>query len=232
MAELPEMAALAPNEAMVEAHGFAAMLLKASPAEMRFGQRIKSVLCSNGRVNGVATRGGEIAADGVVVAAGSPTPAILASLGINFEINAPAGLLVTTNILGKQLNHINLGPAAHVRQLQDGRLLAGADFVGTFDPLEPANSARALVNKLQDLFGAPQLALENHVIGFRPTPLDGFPAIGPVQGFAGLYVVVSHSGVTLAPALGEMAADEIMYGERHPLLAPYRFDRFANMPPS
>lgn len=111
-------------------------------------------------------------------------------------------------------------------------VVIGAGIVGTFDRLEPANSAKALVKKLQNLFGAPQLVLENYVIGFRPTPLDGFPAIGPVQGFAGLYVVVSHSGVTLALALGEMAADEIMYGERHPLLAPCRFDRFVNMPPS
>ena len=35
-----------------------------------------------------------------------------------------------------------------------------------------------------------------------PTPADGFPAIGRPQGRQGLYTIVTHSGVTLAPALG------------------------------
>ena len=44
---------------------------------------------------------------------------------------------------------------------------------------------------------------------------------------AGLYIAVMHSGVTLAPAVGLFAADEILAGRRDPLLAPYGPARFA-----
>merc|ERR1712070_616066 len=46
----------------------------------------------------------------------------------------------------------------------------------------------------------------------KPVPLDG----RPIQGFVGqgrrLYVSVTHSGVTLAPLLGHLAALEIAEG--------------------
>jgi glycine/D-amino acid oxidase-like deaminating enzyme len=37
----------------------------------------------------------------------------------------------------------------------------------------------------------------------------------------GLYVAIMHSGVTLAPAIGRFAAEEILSGQRDPLLALY-----------
>jgi len=61
----------------------------------------------------------------------------------------------------------------------------------------------------------------------RPMPEDGFPAVGFVPGPEGLYVAVMHSGVTLAPAIGRFAAEEILDGARIDLLAPYRPSRFA-----
>ncbi|MGO4842863.1 FAD-binding oxidoreductase, partial [Rhizobiaceae sp. 2RAB30] len=45
-------------------------------------------------------------------------------------------------------------------------------------------------------------------------------------GLNGVYVAVMHSGVTLAPAVGLFAAEEILSGRRDPLLAPYGADRF------
>ncbi|MBC8035894.1 MAG: FAD-binding oxidoreductase, partial [Rhizobiales bacterium] len=41
----------------------------------------------------------------------------------------------------------------------------------------------------------------------------------------GLYVAVTHSGVTLAPAIGLFAARELLEGRRDPLLASYGPDR-------
>ena len=63
-------------------------------------------------------------------------------------------------------------------------------------------------------------------LGFRPMPLDGYPVVGAIPGAAGLYVVVTHSGVTLAPILGESVTREILAGERVDSLAPYRPERF------
>jgi glycine/D-amino acid oxidase-like deaminating enzyme len=41
----------------------------------------------------------------------------------------------------------------------------------------------------------------------------------------GLYICATHSGITLAPALGAMGAQEILTGHRHILLLPFAPDR-------
>ena len=64
-------------------------------------------------------------------------------------------------------------------------------------------------------------------IGVRPVPADDCAIIGPVSGVRGLYVIVTHSGVTLGPYLGRLAAEELATGKMPEQLAPFRFDRFA-----
>ncbi|HVC82377.1 MAG TPA: hypothetical protein VNL35_17965 [Chloroflexota bacterium] len=49
--------------------------------------------------------------------------------------------------------------------------------------------------------------------------------MGWMPGIAGLYVIVTHSGVTLAPILAELATREV-HGSSEALLAPFRPDRF------
>ena len=43
---------------------------------------------------------------------------------------------------------------------------------------------------------------------------------------SGLYIVVMHSGITLAPAVGRFVADELLNGRRDALLAPFGIERF------
>jgi len=52
----------------------------------------------------------------------------------------------------------------------------------------------------------------------RTHPVDGLPVIGWV---GGVYAVVAHSGVTLAPLLAELAARDLL-GDEDPRLAPFR----------
>ena len=47
-----------------------------------------------------------------------------------------------------------------------------------------------------------------------------------MPGVAGFYVAVTHSGVTLAPLVGQLVAQEVTTGESSPLLAEYRIERF------
>ena len=63
-------------------------------------------------------------------------------------------------------------------------------------------------------------------IGVRALPADGKPAIGPIGGLAGYYVAVTHSGVTLAPFLGQLITEEILSGKERNELAAFRPDRF------
>ena len=78
--------------------------------------------------------------------------------------------------------------------------------------------------KLQD---AP---LEGASIGWRPLPLDGHPVLGPAPARPDVYIAIMHSGVTLAPLAGRLAAEEVINGASHDLLSPYRADRqFSNV---
>ena len=72
---------------------------------------------------------------------------------------------------------------------------------------------------------------ERVTLGHRVMPLDEYPVIGfSGEGFSdecpNLYIAATHSGVTLAPLIGELAAIEIL--DRAPVdaLAPYRASRF------
>jgi glycine/D-amino acid oxidase-like deaminating enzyme len=51
------------------------------------------------------------------------------------------------------------------------------------------------------------------------------PLLGRAVGLDGLYVAVTHSGITLAPAVGSMVAEEIVTGRRHPFLEPFGLAR-------
>ena len=76
------------------------------------------------------------------------------------------------------------------------------------------------------LTGAPQLPAAANGNGPKPVPGDGEPVLGQLGDIGGLYVAFTHSGATLAIIVGELLAYEIMTGQLHPLLTPFRPERF------
>ena len=64
-------------------------------------------------------------------------------------------------------------------------------------------------------------------LAWRAMPADRLPIVGPLPWLGSLYLAVSHSGVTLAPALGRLVAKEVAEGTADGLLAPFRPGRFA-----
>ena len=66
-------------------------------------------------------------------------------------------------------------------------------------------------------------------VGQRVIPADGHTIAGPSPDQPWLYVVATHSGITLAPFLGEAVADEVNGIERAEL-ASFRLDRFTREP--
>ena len=116
-------------------------------------------------------------------------------------------------------------PDVHVWQGGDGRYLMGADFGGSLEAPDPETEARSLVTSLKQLLpDAADVSVESTTVRERPKPMDGRPAIGPL-GPSGLYVVSTHSGMTLAPLIGQMVASEVGDGDPDARLAPYRPDR-------
>ena len=60
----------------------------------------------------------------------------------------------------------------------------------------------------------------------RPLPADGQSIVGRLPGTHGLYVAVTHSGVTLAAHLSCLIATDLTTPTAPPSLAPYRPSRF------
>jgi glycine/D-amino acid oxidase-like deaminating enzyme len=75
--------------------------------------------------------------------------------------------------------------------------------------------------------GARGVRLERLTLGFRPMPLDEFPVMGALRGLPDIHVAVTHSGVTLAPIVGQLTAEEVLTGNRVKMFEPYRPERFA-----
>ena len=191
------------------------------------GVHVIGLTKAGGGIAGVETSVGSLAADEVVVAAGAATPAIAAMAGVEIPLETPPGLIVHSKPHDRLLNGLVMADRLHMRQTQEGRLIAGSDFGGSDPGSDPHAAARDLFATLQaSLRGGDRLEFDFHTVGYRPTPTDGFPIVGRAEDMAGLYLAVMHSGMTLAPAVGLFASGELLKGEEEPLLAPYRLARF------
>ena len=200
-----------------------------------------------GALRGVEAGGGRLTAPVVVTALGPDTENLLRAwlrpgeLGNRAFLARRPGLLVDTPDTGpfRLVRHVLYtgDNAFHLRPGPSGGLRIGSEDA---DPESEAPDdaearalallarARALVPGLGGDAPLETLARECTVrIGVRPVPTDDRTIIGPVASVRGLYVIVTHSGVTLGPYLGRLAAEEITSGKMPGRLAPFRFDRLA-----
>lgn len=165
--------------------------------------------------------GRRINADRIVVAAGIGTRDLL-----GLPVDDVPGLMILTTPSRARIAHVLTPPDLNLRQTADGCLLCAGGPGGSVVDDEPQKIADDLLAQVRVLIGEPGLELKRIIIGHRPTPTDGHPIIGLVPGRAGVYVAVMHSGMTLAPGVAELVADEVLDGSQAPLLAPFRADRF------
>ena len=230
LAAPPAFALQASGEGAVEPRQAATLLIadaRRQGATVLHDRRVLGLTRSAGRITGVETAGGSITADCVVLAAGSGSAELAATVGVPIEMTAPAGLLVHSKPHAPLLTGLVLSDGLHLRQTIDGSIIAGGDFGGSDPGANPEAAAATLWARVQAaLRGGDALLFDRYTLGYRPTPADGFPIVGRVDGSEGLSLAITHSGVTLAPAIGLFLAREILTAECEPLLAPYRFSRF------
>lgn len=230
--ELPSDVLRFAHEGAADAGVLAAALLTASGARIVSGIQVLGIAQKEGAVCGVETRVGPIAAQHVVVAAGTGSPDILSSLGIKLPMLVRPSVLVTTKPVAVKLAHVLVTPHGEVRQMPDGRILASAvaNHQGdeASDMTEQAEDIAARVlHWLDPMIAGATLDWDRVALAYRPMPADGFPVIGAVEP-TGLHIAVMHSGVTLAAIAGEAVAAEVLGqgAEYVALLAPYRPSRF------
>jgi glycine/D-amino acid oxidase-like deaminating enzyme len=197
-------------------------------AEVRTDTSLVGLEVRNGRVTGARIPSGVLAADVVVDAAGSDAAAIGAMAGVRIPMFPKPGTLVLTVPLPPLVRSVIHAPDIHLRQQADGRILLGESWtMDTEDTdLSLARGQQLLSRAATFLPELAQAHVETMKIGVRPMPQDERPIVGPVPGIAGFYVAVTHSGVTLAPLIGQLVAQEVTTGQPNPLLAEYRIERF------
>ena len=184
---------------------------------------------AQGRARALRTSQGLIETDAVVLACGVNSPALAQLAGVPIPLKDSPGILVHTAPQPPLLDRVVQAPGVHFRQKPDGRIVIGGQIVAgagtagahTSDPHE---IFRAAARFLPALTGA---AIEQVTLGYRVMPADEYPILGFTETCPNLYVAATHSGVTLAPVIGELAAIEILDGFAQPALAPYRPSRFA-----
>jgi len=201
----------------------------------------------NARLTGIATKQGQFALDRLVIAAGVDTPRVLAMAGFDLHLRHSPGILAHSVPIPELTKIVYDGPGGmEFKQMANGRIV-GTDHLEAPDTpvhkeirehvidfpdrsMRLAHGTRVLQRIASVLPGARGAILDRLTLGFRPMPTDGFPVVGAVPGAAGVYVAVTHSGVTLAPILGRYVAEEVLTDSRIDALAPYRPTRFAGGP--
>lgn len=205
--------------------------LNASGVETRAGVNVTGVTRKFGTITGVTTTEGSIAADRVLLAAGSWTGQLADSIGFKLPIEAGKGYSVTIEMprrtITRPLDLIEARVA--VTPFDEGLRLAGTmELSGLNLKLEPrrVEAIRQAGDRyLGDWRGGRN---ERVWVGMRPLTPDGLPVIGRVPGTDNLYVASGHQmlGVTMAPATGEVVAELMIDGTSHVDLQPFAPGRF------
>ena len=230
LAKIPDHALHLPTEGFVSLSSAAEKLLKASGAKAYSGIPARSIDVLSDRVRGVQTDQGIIEADQIVVAAGTATEGIAASLDIKIPMLSRPGLMLRTSPAPKSLSNVCATPDFELLQRSDGSFMlpvspghqsAKSEYIANL----PAKMAEKAMSQLLDYFPNIDLSLEEVMLAYRPVPEDGLPVIGQA-GPRGLNFLTMHSAATLGIIAGECLAKE-MLGQEMTNLKPFNPERFA-----
>ncbi|WP_237566083.1 NAD(P)/FAD-dependent oxidoreductase [Ornithinimicrobium cerasi] len=174
--------------------------------------------------------GARLGVDMVVVAAGPRTADIATLVGSHIPLELSYGFFAVTAPAPTPLRRVAVGPRLIARPDGGGRVLLGSEEVlslgrgasVTADSPEIVRLAAQAQNMMPDLAGVPVEAMRK---GERVVPADGYPIVGWDTRLDGVYYAVTHSGITLSAALGNLVVEDLLSGGSD-VLAQYRPSRF------
>jgi len=199
-----------------------AATVKASAADfLRSGARVDGVLLDNGET---------LPCEGVVIAGGAWSAALVARLGTNVPLETQRGYHVTVAGSNLQLRHtiMALEHNLMINPMAMGLRLAGSvEFAG----LKAApNYARAgvLLAKGQELFPHLDASSTSEWMGHRPCLPDSLPVIGPVPRADNVWLAFGHGHVGMCggASTGREIANLVAGRTPQVDLAPFRVARF------
>ncbi|NNH55199.1 FAD-binding oxidoreductase, partial [Promicromonospora citrea] len=195
-----------------------------------------------GRVTGVTTTAGDVAAGAVVVAAGPWSGEVARRLGAWVPVRPRRGtVLVTTPVPGRVRHKVydgdyfaatqsvgaELQTSAVIESTPAGTLLIGSsrEQVG-FDDRPRADVVAQTARRAVAVFPfLAQVPVMRTYLGFRPYMPDHLPVIGPDPELPGLWFATGHegAGVGLAPATGDLVASMLLGAPAEPGTDPRPF---------
>lgn len=225
-------ATLCPDEAWVQGPRLATSVATAAVAlgaSLRTHAEVTALEREGERITGLELGGGErVAAEWVVIAAGRWTDRVAALADVDVPLAPTYGLLAVTSPVAKGVSRVVHAPGMNFRPepagglvLQSGETDAMVTEETVPDPQLPG--CAILLDRLKGVLPtAAEAQIVEARVGVRPMPSDGFPLVGPVRERPGLYLAVTHSGITLSPLLGEIVASELNSGRSDPRLDSFR----------
>ena len=199
-------------------------------AQIVTGATVTAIRVKGSRVTGVITDVGPVSAPVVAMAAGIHTPALAETAGLRIPAMAKRGQIVTTEPLPPMLPI----PVGQLRQVAWGSVIIGSTYENagyTRDTEVPtlASLASRALRLFPPLAGARAMRFWS---GLRPWPADGLSIIGGAPGLEGLYVAVTHSGITLSPVVGIALSQLVVDGSARIVdISPYSPARFDSADP-
>ena len=185
----------------------------------------------------VVAGGESVESDVVVLAGGLDNTPLAAMAGITIPQQDSPGVVIRTNPIGQPLlANVSViyapplepgRPEIHLRQCLDGSAMIGEGSQESLARDDSQGHADELLARAAEYVPALKGASASAVpVGYRPMPLDGFPVLGYSPKAPNVYLALTHSGVTLAPLMAQLATMEIADGADVDLLSDYRPSRF------
>ncbi|MBB6172522.1 glycine oxidase [Nocardiopsis mwathae] len=217
----------APDDRSVDPRALLAALRTASERRgvRMVDDRVTDVVVSADRARGVRLRsGGELAADQVVLAAGTRTPGIGGlPEGVVPPVRPVKGQLLRLRmprgeppIVTRTVRGLVKGSPVYLVPRAGGEIVLGAtqEEMGDDTRLTAGGVWELLRDGHELVPGISELEIAETCVGLRPASPDNEPLLGPTR-LPGLHLAAGHHrhGVLLAPATGDAMAEALATGE-------------------
>jgi len=188
----------------------------------------------------LSTNRGAIAAGRAVIAAGSGSRAVAASLDLNLPVSPEPLHMNITEPTGPLIGHLvqHADRPITLKQLGTGQVVVGGGWPARLDAGETYPRV-----ELASIIG--NLTLAQHIVpevaplrvirtwaGINTTG-DGRSILGEVDGMPGMFVAIpGDAGYTLGPFCARLVADAVMRRKPEEDIAPYSPTRFGGLTPA
>ncbi|KIC11990.1 amino acid dehydrogenase [Leisingera sp. ANG-M1] len=199
------------------------VLPKACAGFERDGARLTHVL---------AAGGGRLAADEVVIAAGTASKGLARQLGVRLQLEGVIGYSTALLDPGVDLKHTVFYPSGGfgITPYDDALAVAGTVEFAGLDAAPKWRRADVLVSRARRVLPGLQTERRERRMGRRPFTPDTRPVIGRSGKLANLCFATGHGqlGLTLGATTGRLVADVIAGRPQEPGISAFGPDRFSS----